>query len=54
MLEWMSFLHRYIPLGLLEVTPAKLHWRPPAYAARDDREALLSSSDPEVTPNNKS
>lgn len=39
----MSFLHRYIPLGLLEVQPMKLHWRPPPYIARDDREALLSS-----------
>uniref|UniRef100_A0A7S0MSZ6 tRNA-dihydrouridine(47) synthase [NAD(P)(+)] n=1 Tax=Pyramimonas obovata TaxID=1411642 RepID=A0A7S0MSZ6_9CHLO len=47
MLEWMSFLYRYIPLGLLEVAPAELSWRPPAYVARDDREALLSSSNPE-------
>ena len=43
LLEWMSFLHRYIPLGLLEVKPQQLNWRPPPYLARDDREALLSS-----------
>jgi tRNA-dihydrouridine synthase 3 len=48
MLEWMSFLHRYIPLALLEVQPQKISWRPPAYLARNDREALLSSTDPAV------
>jgi len=44
LLEWLSFLHRYIPIGLLERLPCRLHWRPPAYAGRNDLETLLASS----------
>ena len=43
LLEWLSFLHRYIPSALLEVTPQRLHWRAPAYVARNELETLLSS-----------
>ena len=43
LLEWLSYLHRYIPVGLLDVVPQKLHWRAPAYVGRSDLETLLSS-----------
>ena len=46
-LEWLSFLHRYIPLELLEVKPAGIHQRPPAYVGRNDLETLLSSNQAE-------
>ncbi|XP_064456473.1 tRNA-dihydrouridine(47) synthase [NAD(P)(+)]-like [Ornithodoros turicata] len=42
-LEWLSFLHRYIPLGLLEVLPQRINERPPPYYGRDDLETLMSS-----------
>jgi tRNA-dihydrouridine synthase 3 len=29
MLEWISFLHRYVPVGILEVMPQKMNQRPP-------------------------
>ena len=45
LLEWMSFLHRYVPVGLLEVLPQTLGMRPPAYYGRSDLETLLASSD---------
>lgn len=44
LMEWLSFLHRYIPIGLLERLPCHLHWRPPAYAGRNDLETLFASS----------
>ena len=44
MLEWLSFLHRYVPVGLLEVLPQSLGMRPPAYYGRTDLETLLASS----------
>lgn len=43
LLEWLSFLHRYIPVGLLEVLPQKINERPPAYRGRDDLETLFAS-----------
>ncbi|KAJ3313319.1 hypothetical protein HDU76_002670, partial [Blyttiomyces sp. JEL0837] len=43
MLEWMSFTHRYIPTGLLEVLPQKFNERPPLYMGRNDDETLLAS-----------
>ncbi|CAG0922968.1 unnamed protein product [Notodromas monacha] len=43
LLEWLSFLHRYIPVGLLEVLPQKINERPPPYFGRSDLETLLSS-----------
>lgn len=42
-MQWLSFLHRYVPVGLLDVVPQKMIWRPPAYFARSDLETLLSS-----------
>eukprot|EP00887_Chlorella_sp_A99_P006956 scaffold2.g6956.t1 len=46
LLEWLSFTHRYIPVGLLEVLPQRLHWRPPAFVGRSDLETLLASDNP--------
>ncbi|KAI9291892.1 FMN-linked oxidoreductase [Neoconidiobolus thromboides FSU 785] len=42
--EWLSFLHRYIPVGLLQVLPQKINNRPPACFGRDDLETLMLSS----------
>ncbi|KAJ3190479.1 tRNA-dihydrouridine(47) synthase [NAD(P)(+)]-like protein [Gaertneriomyces sp. JEL0708] len=41
--EWLSFLHRYIPVGLLEVLPQRINDRPPPYVGRDDLETLMAS-----------
>ena len=43
MLEWMSFLYRYIPVGVLEVLPQKINERPPYYHGRDETETLMCS-----------
>lgn len=43
LLEWMSFAHRYVPVGILEHLPPSLQDRPPAYRSRDDLESLLAS-----------
>ncbi|KAL5498012.1 DUS3 [Sanghuangporus vaninii] len=43
--EALSFTHRYIPIGLLEVLPGRLNDRPPAFRGRDDLETLLASPD---------
>jgi tRNA-dihydrouridine synthase 3 len=32
LLEWLSFLHRYVPVGLLEVVPQKMNMRPPVHS----------------------
>ncbi|XP_066159076.1 tRNA-dihydrouridine(47) synthase [NAD(P)(+)]-like isoform X2 [Euwallacea fornicatus] len=42
-LEWLSFLCRYIPVGLLERPPQKMNERPPYYRGRDDLETLFAS-----------
>jgi tRNA-dihydrouridine synthase 3 len=44
LLEWLSFMHRYVPVGLLERCPQQMTWRPPEYIGRSDLETLLSSS----------
>ncbi len=31
LLEWLSFLYRYIPVGMLEVLPQSMNQRPPAF-----------------------
>lgn len=46
LLEWLSFTHRYIPCGLLEVLPQRSNWRPSAFVGRSDLESLLASPDP--------
>ncbi|XP_042692974.1 tRNA-dihydrouridine(47) synthase [NAD(P)(+)]-like isoform X6 [Centrocercus urophasianus] len=43
LLEWLSFLCRYIPVGLLERLPQKINERPPYYIGRDYLETLMAS-----------
>jgi len=43
LLEWMAFLHRYIPVGLLEILPPRLNERPPPFIGRNDLETLMAS-----------
>ena len=43
LLEWLSFLHRYIPVGLLERVPQKMNEKPLPYFGRDDLETLMAS-----------
>lgn len=42
LLEWLSFLHRYVPVGVLEHTQG-MQQRPPRYFGRNDLETLLAS-----------
>lgn len=42
LLEWLSFLCRYVPVGLLE-RPQTIYQRPCAYVGRSDLETLLGS-----------
>ncbi|XP_056116226.1 tRNA-dihydrouridine(47) synthase [NAD(P)(+)]-like [Rhinichthys klamathensis goyatoka] len=43
LLEWLSFLCRYIPVGLLERVPQRINERPPFYMGRDYMESLMAS-----------
>jgi len=44
LLEWLSFLYRYIPVGLLEVVPQNMNQRPPNHmCGRNDLETLMLS-----------
>lgn len=43
LLEWLSFLYRYVPVALLERPPQKINERPPLYQGRDDLETLMAS-----------
>lgn len=43
LLEWLSFAHRYVPVGILDHLPPSLQDRPPAYRGRDDLETLFAS-----------
>ncbi|CAD6505286.1 BgTH12-00778 [Blumeria graminis f. sp. triticale] len=45
LLEWLSFSHRYVPIGILAHLPPSLNDRPPAYKGRNDLETLLASED---------
>lgn len=43
LLEWLSYTHRYIPVGLLDVIPQRLNSRPPSFYGRDELESLMAS-----------
>ncbi|KAF1971682.1 tRNA-dihydrouridine(47) synthase [NAD(P)(+)] [Bimuria novae-zelandiae CBS 107.79] len=43
LLEWLSFAHRYVPIGLLEHLPPNIQDRPPRFKGRDDLETLMAS-----------
>ncbi|KAL0469030.1 tRNA-dihydrouridine synthase [Neurospora intermedia] len=43
LLEFLSFFHRYVPIGLLEYLPPAMNDRPPAYKGRNELETLLAS-----------
>ncbi|KAL0334628.1 UNVERIFIED_CONTAM: tRNA-dihydrouridine(47) synthase [NAD(P)(+)]-like [Sesamum radiatum] len=43
LLEWLSYTCRYVPVGLLDVIPQRMNWRPPSYFGRDDLETLMAS-----------
>ncbi|CAI4047043.1 tRNA dihydrouridine synthase DUS3 SKDI_12G4270 [Saccharomyces kudriavzevii IFO 1802] len=43
--EFMSFFHRYVPMGICERYPVKLNERPPNWCGRDDLETLMGSTD---------
>ncbi|XP_039977826.1 tRNA-dihydrouridine(47) synthase [NAD(P)(+)]-like [Xiphias gladius] len=43
MLEWLSFMCRYIPVGLLERVPQKINERPPYFMGRNYLESLMAS-----------
>ena len=45
-LEWQSFLHRYVPYGILSSPPQKINQRPEndTYLGRDDLETLMASN----------
>ncbi|PWN34484.1 FMN-linked oxidoreductase [Meira miltonrushii] len=42
--EALSFMYRYIPIGLLEHLPVHMHDRPPPFVGRNDLETLLASN----------
>lgn len=43
LLEWQSFLYRYVPYGILERPPQRINERPDSYVGRDDLETLMAS-----------
>ncbi|KAI8922894.1 hypothetical protein BC831DRAFT_58285 [Entophlyctis helioformis] len=44
MCEWLSFLYRYVPVGLIEVLPQRINERPERFFGRDELETLMASS----------
>jgi tRNA-dihydrouridine synthase 3 len=44
LLEWLGYLHRYVPVALVERTQ-KMQQRPPSFFGRGDLETLMASSD---------
>lgn len=45
MCEFLSFTHRYIPVGIMERLPPKLNERPPTWVGRNEMETFLASTD---------
>jgi len=43
LMDWLSFLCRYIPIGLMERPPQKLNDKCARFVGRDDMETLLGS-----------
>jgi tRNA-dihydrouridine synthase 3 len=43
LLEFLSFYHRYVPIGILDYLPPAINDRPPAFRGRDELETLLAS-----------
>mmetsp|Transcript_3203 Transcript_3203/g.4694 ORF Transcript_3203/g.4694 Transcript_3203/m.4694 type:complete len:255 (-) Transcript_3203:327-1091(-) len=44
LLEWLSFLYRYVPVGMLERVPQQMNQRPPNHmCGRSDLETLMLS-----------
>ena len=45
LLEWLSFLYRYVPYGILVNPPQKINQRPEYdyYTGRDELETLMAS-----------
>jgi tRNA-dihydrouridine synthase 3 len=42
--EWLSFTHRYVPVGILERGPQRMNDRPPAFVGRDELETWMGSA----------
>merc|ERR1712227_555673 len=45
LLELLSFLHRYVPVGIThpEAGPPRINWRPPQFVGRCELETLMAS-----------
>jgi len=43
LLEWLSFAHRYVPVGILEHLPPNIQDRPPTFKGRNELETLMAS-----------
>jgi tRNA-dihydrouridine synthase 3 len=43
MLEWLSFLYRYIPVGIMESGPQEINKRPPTFFCRNELETMMAS-----------
>jgi tRNA-dihydrouridine synthase 3 len=45
LLNWLSMLNRYVPVGLLERVPIRIGQKAPKFIGRDDMETLMGSTD---------